>query len=199
MADTMKTTSQTSVVSGRRPLNDHEATRTRYNAWSQQWWNNNFREGKSDDFVVAAVLAGFRREVKLSYGLGLFDGFILEDMATDIIIDSVDHIPVLTEEIRNIPANRIDQDERAVEVNFEYKAATFGTFHASDDNTSDNTCPAKRTHRVSRDKPDNTKPKLQSESLLRRGELDSGDEDTSEKSARISRSEERRVGKECPV
>lgn len=184
MANTMKTTNQTSAASGPRPLNDHEAARTRYNAWSQQWWNNNFREGDHDDFIVAAVLAGFRREVKLNYGPGLFNNFTLEDMATEIRTESVDHIPSFPEEIRALPVNSIGKREHEVEDNFEYKAASFCNVHVSDDDDCEFSRPAKRVRRASRDKPGNTKPKVQSETLLRRAELDSGDSDSAVPDAR---------------
>lgn len=181
--NTMRTTSQTSAASGPRPLNDHEAARIHYNAWSQQWWNNNFREGEHDDFIVAAVLTGFRREVKLNYGPGLFGNFTLEGMATDIKTESVDHIPLFPDEIRALPVNSISKREHEVEDNFEYKTASFRNVHVSDDDDSEVPRPAKRVRRVSCDKPGNTKPKVQSETLLRRAELDSGDSDSAVQNA----------------
>lgn len=184
MADTMKTIKQTSAASGPRPLNDQEAARTRYNAWSQQWWNNNFRESEHDDFIVAAILAGFRREVKLNYGQGLFDDVTLEDMATEIKTESVDHIPLFPAEIRALTVNSIGKREHEVEENFEYKTASFRKVHVSNHDDSEVSHSTTSVRRVSRDKPGNTKPKIQSETLLRHAELDSGDSDSAVSDAR---------------
>ena len=92
-------------------------------------------------------------------------------MVTDIIKESIDHIPVISEEIRNILVNSIGKRGHEVEDISEDKTASFSGFHVFDGDTSDSTRPTKRIRCVSRDKPNNTKPKVQSESLLRRASL----------------------------